>query len=110
MPTYEYECRACKHRFDHMQGFHDPVLRKCPECGRMMLQRLLGSGGGIVFKGSGFYETDYKRKGSPAGTDKGSPAGTDKGAPAGTDKGAVKDTKPESGDKSGSSKPPGKDD
>ena len=92
MPTYEYECGACQHRFDEMQGFHDPVLRKCPECGRLKLKRLLGSGGGIVFKGSGFYETDYKRKSSP------STAGKDS------------KPKPESGGKSDSSSPPAKDD
>jgi len=66
MPTYDYVCRACGHRFEHYQSMQDPVLRKCPECGRLRLERLIGAGAGVLFKGSGFYETDYKRK-SPAG-------------------------------------------
>ena len=61
MPTYDYVCRHCEHAFEHFQGIHDPVLRKCPSCGRLGLKRLIGSGAGILFKGSGFYETDYKR-------------------------------------------------
>ena len=66
MPTYDYVCRACEHRFEHFQSMQDPVLRKCPECGRLKLERLIGAGAGILFKGSGFYETDYKRKSPPA--------------------------------------------
>jgi len=61
MPTYDYVCKLCEHAFEHFQGIHEPLLRKCPSCGRRGLQRLIGSGAGIVFKGSGFYETDYKR-------------------------------------------------
>ncbi len=63
MPTYSYECRECKHRFDKMQPISANPSRKCPKCGRLKLHRLIGSGAGIIFKGSGFYETDYKRKG-----------------------------------------------
>ena len=70
MPTYDYVCRACEHRFEHFQSMQEPSLRKCPECGRPRLERLIGSGAGILFKGSGFYETDYKRKsGGPAASD-----------------------------------------
>jgi len=61
MPTYDYACRFCEHKFEHFQGINDPLKRKCPECGRMGLDRLFGTGIGVVFKGSGFYETDYKR-------------------------------------------------
>ena len=60
MPTYEYECDACGHAFELFQGMNDPVKRKCPECGKLKLVRLIGAGAGIIFKGSGFYETDYK--------------------------------------------------
>ena len=60
MPTYEYECTACKHRFDAFQSITARPLKKCPECGEKTLQRLIGSGAGIIFKGSGFYETDYR--------------------------------------------------
>jgi len=62
MPTYEYECSVCSHGFEVLQSMLDKKLRKCPACGKMTLKRLIGTGGGIVFKGSGFYETDYKRK------------------------------------------------
>ncbi|MHC4924977.1 MAG: FmdB family zinc ribbon protein [Planctomycetota bacterium] len=68
MPTYDYECASCGHAFEEFQMMSDKVLRKCPECKRMKLQRLLGAGSGIIFKGSGFYETDYKKKtGKPSG-------------------------------------------
>ena len=65
MPTYEYECDACGHTFEEFQSMSDKALRKCPECKKMKLQRLIGAGAGIIFKGSGFYETDYKRKDQP---------------------------------------------
>lgn len=63
MPTYEYECTHCGHTFEKFQSIKDKPLQKCPEC-RHKVRKLLGSGAGIIFKGSGFYETDYKRKGS----------------------------------------------
>jgi putative FmdB family regulatory protein len=60
MPTYEYECTACGHRLDHFQSMSDPALRKCPKCGKLRLKRLIGAGAGVIFKGSGFYTTDYR--------------------------------------------------
>ncbi len=63
MPTYDYECNACKHRFEKFQSMSANPSRKCPKCGRMKLRRLIGGGAGIIFRGSGFYETDYKRAG-----------------------------------------------
>ena len=65
MPTYEYECNACGHTFEEFQSMSDKALKKCPKCSKLKLQRLIGSGAGIIFKGSGFYETDYKRKEQP---------------------------------------------
>ncbi len=65
MPTYEYECENCGHAFEEFQYMSDKPLRKCPKCAKMKLQRLIGAGAGIIFKGSGFYETDYKRKDQP---------------------------------------------
>lgn len=62
MPTYQYECDACGHEFEFLQSMADKKLKKCPECKKMKLHRLIGSGAGIIFKGSGFYETDYKKK------------------------------------------------
>ena len=60
MPTYDYRCDACEHQFEHFQSITSPVLDKCPECGRRKLRRLIGPGAAIVFKGSGFYQTDYR--------------------------------------------------
>ena len=60
MPTYDYECQACDHTFEYFQSMNDKVKRKCPECGRMKLIRLIGAGGAVIFKGSGFYATDYR--------------------------------------------------
>ena len=64
MPTYDYQCRACGHTFDELQSFSEPPLTKCPACKKNKLERLFGGGGAIIFKGSGFYETDYRRAGT----------------------------------------------
>ena len=69
MPTYEYECKACEHTFEVFQYMTAQPIRKCPHCGKLRVKRLIGVGAGIIFKGSGFYETDYKRKPAPV-TDK----------------------------------------
>jgi putative FmdB family regulatory protein len=61
MPTYEYECESCGHKLERLQKFSDRRLKKCPECGALRLKRLMSAGAGVIFKGSGFYETDYKR-------------------------------------------------
>ncbi len=63
MPTYDYVCRACGHQFEFFQSMTAPVKRKCPKCGKSKLERLIGTGAGIIFKGSGFYETDYRSDG-----------------------------------------------
>jgi len=65
MPTYDYECSACGHTFEALQSMSDPKLTDCPSCGKKALSRLIGTGGGVIFKGSGFYETDYKKKAPP---------------------------------------------
>jgi len=62
MPTYEYECGACGHQFEKYQSIKDGNLRKCPVCSKWKLKRLIGSGGAVIFKGSGFYQTDYRSK------------------------------------------------
>ena len=59
MPTYDYECEKCGKHFEKFQSMNDEPLKNCPECGGP-LRRLIGMGAGIIFKGSGFYETDYK--------------------------------------------------
>jgi putative FmdB family regulatory protein len=60
MPTYEYVCDACNHRFDEFQSMKDDALKDCPKCNQPSLRRLFGSGAAVLFKGSGFYETDYR--------------------------------------------------
>jgi len=60
MPTYDYECDACGHEFELFQSITEGVKRKCPECSKLKLRRLFGIGAAVVFKGSGFYETDYR--------------------------------------------------
>src|SRR5215468_4615468 len=104
MPTYDYECSACKHRFEELQSFSEPPLTKCPKCKKKKLARLFGGGGAIIFKGGGFYETDYRRAGekkSDAGETAPADASKDtktEAAPA-ADKPAKTETKSESNDK-----------
>ncbi|WP_372898618.1 FmdB family zinc ribbon protein [Stieleria sp.] len=94
MPTYDYECGACGHEMELFQGINDPVKKKCPECGKLKLKRLFGSGAAIVFKGSGFYQTDYRSEGYK------------KAAKA--DKKSTSETKSESKSSDSKSKPSGK--
>ena len=60
MPTYDYECDACGHAFELFQQISESPKRKCPECRKHKLRRLFGTGAAVVFKGSGFYQTDYR--------------------------------------------------
>ncbi len=62
MPTYSYVCDACGHRFDELHSMTADALTTCPECGQDKLRRLISGGAGLIFKGSGFYITDYARK------------------------------------------------
>lgn len=59
MPTYEYECSRCSHRFEKFQNIKDRPLQRCPKC-RGKIRRLIGTGAGVIFKGAGFYATDYR--------------------------------------------------
>jgi putative FmdB family regulatory protein len=83
MPTYEYECDACGHEMEVFHSITAKPLRKCPKCGKPKLRRLIGTGAGVIFKGSGFYETDYRsdnyKAGAKAESDK-SPAKSDTAA------------------------------
>ena len=60
MPTYEYECKSCKHHFEKFQSMMDKPLARCPKC-KKGLRRIIGKGAGIIFKGAGFYATDYRK-------------------------------------------------
>ena len=63
MPTYDYVCDNCEHTFEEFQSITAKNLRKCPKCKKSKLRRLIGAGAGVIFKGSGFYETDYRSDG-----------------------------------------------
>lgn len=60
MPTYDYLCAACGHELEIFHSMTEAPKKKCPECGKLRLSRQIGTGGGILFKGTGFYETDYR--------------------------------------------------
>lgn len=92
MPTYEYECTKCDHQFERFQSMKDEPLKRCPKC-RCKVRRLLGSGAGIIFKGSGFYQTDYRSKDYHAAAQKDK---SDSAAPAAESKSAKTETKTES--------------
>jgi|SRR6516164_9223797 putative FmdB family regulatory protein len=81
MPTYEYLCDACEHQFDEFQSITDKPLKKCPVCGKPKLRRLFGTGAAVLFKGSGFYETDYRsesyKAAAKAEAEKAKPAASD---------------------------------
>jgi len=82
MPTYDYECGACEHRFELFQSITAKAVKKCPVCGKLKVRRLIGTGAGIIFKGSGFYCTDYRGKDYKESAKKDSSAG---GGTSGTD-------------------------
>lgn len=70
MPTYEYQCKKCGHKFEKFQSMTDNLVKTCPEC-KGPVQRMIGTGAGIIFKGKGFYQTDYKPScGSSKGPEK----------------------------------------
>lgn len=105
MPTYEYICRGCGHEYEVFQSMKDAPKRKCPECGKNTLERKIGTGGAIIFKGSGFYQTDYRSESykksadadkKPASDVKADPTGTaaKSEGPKSTDAGAAKAPEP----------------
>jgi putative FmdB family regulatory protein len=113
MPTYDYRCKACGHRFELFQAMSARPKRRCPECGRNALERLIGTGAALLFKGSGFYQTDYRSEGyKKAVQAEGKPAGD--GKPETASSGATesvsadKATKPQPAQASGKPDSPGK--
>ncbi|MEM9064681.1 MAG: zinc ribbon domain-containing protein [Planctomycetota bacterium] len=79
MPTYDYRCNGCGHEFELFQSMKDKPKRKCPECGQLKLERLIGTGGAVIFKGGGFYETDYRSESYKKGAEKDKKATESKG-------------------------------
>ncbi|HAP09055.1 MAG TPA: FmdB family transcriptional regulator [Planctomycetaceae bacterium] len=104
MPTYEYQCGACEHKWEEFQSISAKPTKKCPECGRAKAERLISAGGGIIFRGSGFYQTDYRsdsyRKGAEAAK-KASDGGSSGGGSGGSGSGSTKSA--DSGSKSSKS-------
>jgi putative FmdB family regulatory protein len=97
MPTYDYECDACGHKFELFQSISAPLEKKCPECKKLKLRRLFGTGAAVVFKGSGFYQTDYRSDAYKKAADKDKPATESKSESNGEGKGESKtDSKPAS--------------
>ena len=77
MPTYDYICQACEHEFEEFQSMSAKPLRKCPKCGKPKLKRLIGTGAGVIFKGSGFWQTDYRSEGYKKAAEADSKAGSE---------------------------------
>src|SRR6188508_626010 len=102
MPTYDYECDACGHTFELFQSISEPVQKKCPECGKLKLRRLFGTGAAVVFKGSGFYQTDYRSDSYKKGAEKDKPASESKGDSKSESKSEKSDSKPSTDSKSDS--------
>ena len=87
MPTYDYACDACGHTFEEFQYIKEAPLRKCPKCNKLKLHRLIGAGAAIVFKGSGFYQTDYRSESYKKGESAAKPASSESvGSSSGSDK------------------------
>ncbi len=81
MPTYEYACKLCGHHFETFQSITADPLKRCPACHKNGLKRLISGGAGLIFKGTGFYETDYKRSAASTGADKKTSSETTKPKP-----------------------------
>ncbi|MBN2291369.1 MAG: zinc ribbon domain-containing protein [Pirellulales bacterium] len=77
MPTYDYVCDACQHGFELFQSIKAEPETKCPQCGKKKLRRLIGPGAAVIFKGSGFYQTDYRSKSYQKGAEADKKAGTE---------------------------------
>lgn len=108
MPTYDYQCDACDHLFELYQGINDPKKRKCPECGKLKLRRLLGTGAAVVFKGSGFYQTDYRSDSYAKAKEADKPSDSKSKGESKSDKKSASSPKSDSSAKSDKKSPPSK--
>ncbi|MHC4752551.1 MAG: FmdB family zinc ribbon protein [Planctomycetota bacterium] len=94
MPTYDYICENCEYEFEQFQSITARPIRKCPKCGKVRLQRLIGAGAGIIFKGSGFYQTDYRSDSYKKAAESEKKSSTDKDTTKKKTKTKAKDSKP----------------
>ncbi len=99
MPTYDYRCKACGHELELFQSMSERPKRKCPSCGKSALERLIGAGGGLLFKGSGYYQTDYRSQSYTEG------AKADKAAQSGSGSGKEGTSKDSGASSKASDKP-----
>src|SRR4051794_8018081 len=107
MPTYEYKCDACGNKFEKFQSIKAGPIRKCPKCGKNKVRRLISTGAGLIFKGSGFYTTDYRSESykASAKSESGDKPDTSKTDGAKTDAGKTKTPKSETPKTAGKSEP-----
>ncbi|HEY2586785.1 MAG TPA: zinc ribbon domain-containing protein [Tepidisphaeraceae bacterium] len=97
MPTYEYHCDACGHKFERFQSMTAEPIKQCPKCKKNKARRLIGTGAGLIFKGSGFYITDYRSEGykEKAKADSGGGSSESKSPSSSSEgNGAIADSKP----------------
>jgi putative FmdB family regulatory protein len=99
MPTYDYKCDSCKHTFEKFQSITAAPIRKCPQCRKNRVKRLLGTGAGLIFKGSGFYITDYRSESYKSGAKAAEGGGGSSASSAGSDTKAPSSSDPSSADK-----------
>lgn len=106
MPTYEYKCEACGNTFEKFQSITAAPIKKCPKCGKNKVKRLIGTGAGLIFKGSGFYITDYRSEQYKNAAKSETGGGTGEKAAEKTSGGDSKPAAPEKAAKSESATPP----
>jgi putative FmdB family regulatory protein len=82
MPTYDYVCGSCRHKAEIFESFQETPKKKCPECGKKQFERQFGIGAGVLFKGSGFYTTDYRSDGFKSAEKADTSSGSCSGSPA----------------------------
>ncbi len=94
MPTYDYRCSACEHQWEEFHSMSAKPIEKCPKCGKKKAKRMIGAGAGLIFKGSGFYLTDYRsdsyKKGAEAAKSAEAPSSSDSGSKSSGDGGSSK--------------------